>query len=294
MNPKHIPNYELYEESTAPDRLESLHCEPIQERSSLHNWTIKPHRHNQLYQIFAFTSGRGVASIDDQTYTIGAMRFFVVPPLCVHGLELSENTEGYVISALSSEFHDALATTSSLVPLFEYPVALPNKIRRGSFLLDSVIEFQRTFRSNQIGRVAALRSLLRLILIELSRKIVPSPPLSAQEQSHDEARFARFLQLVDKHYQDHHPTSFYASELNITPSKLLRLTKKYSDTTPHTLVANKLLLESKRYLLYTSMSLGQITAALGMRDPAYFSRFFRRNTGVSPGKFRQRPLRSYE
>jgi len=51
----------------------------------------------------------------------------------------------------------------------------------------------------------------------------------------------------------------------------------------------RLLLEAKRELVYTSMTISQISDQLGFSEPAYFSRFFKRMTGRSLKEFRQQP-----
>jgi AraC family transcriptional activator of pobA len=50
------------------------------------------------------------------------------------------------------------------------------------------------------------------------------------------------------------------------------------------------LLEAKRSLIYTSMTVAQVADALGFADPAYFSRFFKRLSGLSPSDFRDQGL----
>jgi AraC family transcriptional activator of pobA len=55
-------------------------------------------------------------------------------------------------------------------------------------------------------------------------------------------------------------------------------------------VHQRLLLEAKRNLIYTNMTVNQLAERLGFADPAYFSRFFRRLSGASPKAFRQRDI----
>lgn len=50
----------------------------------------------------------------------------------------------------------------------------------------------------------------------------------------------------------------------------------------------RIVLEAKRDLIYTSLTINQLADSLGFADPAYFSRFFRRMTGLSPRDFRRR------
>jgi AraC family transcriptional activator of pobA len=47
------------------------------------------------------------------------------------------------------------------------------------------------------------------------------------------------------------------------------------------------LLEAKRKLIYTQYPLDQIAYTLGFKDPAYFSRFFKKLEGVAPSVYRQ-------
>jgi AraC family transcriptional activator of pobA len=47
-------------------------------------------------------------------------------------------------------------------------------------------------------------------------------------------------------------------------------------------------LEARRRLVYAASSVSGIAGELGFKDPAYFSRFFRRHSGVSPVDFRRR------
>lgn len=51
-------------------------------------------------------------------------------------------------------------------------------------------------------------------------------------------------------------------------------------------VHDRLLLEAKRDLIYTSMTVKEVSNALCFSDPAYFTRFFARNAGLSPTAFR--------
>jgi len=97
----------------------------------------------------------------------------------------------------------------------------------------------------------------------------------------------RFRILVDKHYHEQHPLSFYASQLGISTSHLNRLTKEYSQETASGIIQERVLLEAKRELTYTVKPVSQIGYSLGYMDPAYFTRLFTRSTGVSPSRFRR-------
>ena len=61
-----VPTYSLYG-VTAEERLaEQVHCESIAERSRLHAWEIKPHRHEQFFQLIFIRKGEVQVRLDDQ------------------------------------------------------------------------------------------------------------------------------------------------------------------------------------------------------------------------------------
>lgn len=57
--------------------------------------------------------------------------------------------------------------------------------------------------------------------------------------------------------------------------------------TPGDIIRERLLLEAKRLLVYTSMNVSEIACTLNFEDPAYFSRFLRRLMAKAPGNFRE-------
>jgi AraC family transcriptional activator of pobA len=69
-------------------------------------------------------------------------------------------------------------------------------------------------------------------------------------------------------------------------ARLNRLCKQLLDKTAKAVPHERLLLEAKRRLIYTRSNLDEIAYDLGFQDPAYFSRFFKRATGLTAGRFR--------
>ena len=71
-------------------------------------------------------------------------------------------------------------------------------------------------------------------------------------------------------------------------SELNRLCRRLTGCTAFELIQQRLVLEARRRLVYAGSSVSAIAAELGFKDPAYFSRFFRRHGGLSPNEFRRR------
>jgi len=110
-----------------------------------------------------------------------------------------------------------------------------------------------------------------------------------QRPSRGQELLARFTRLVGQDFRQQRSVEAYAMQLDISPANLNTLARRFAGHTALGLLHQRLLLEAKRELVYTSMTISQISDLLGFSEPAYFSRFFKRMTGQSPKDFRQQP-----
>ncbi len=94
-----------------------------------------------------------------------------------------------------------------------------------------------------------------------------------------------FQNLLDKEYERQHNVQFYADELSISPKGLNKAIKKELGRTVSELIKEKLIVEAKRELYTKELSIKEIGYKLGFEDPAYFSRFFRKETSHSPKEY---------
>lgn len=99
---------------------------------------------------------------------------------------------------------------------------------------------------------------------------------------------ARFKQLVQTHYKELKQVNSYASQLHITPLYLNEIVKGITGFSASYWIYQEIILEAKRLLYYTDLDVKQIAFELGYEDHAYFSRFFKKNAGMTAGEFRDR------
>jgi AraC family transcriptional activator of pobA len=78
--------------------------------------------------------------------------------------------------------------------------------------------------------------------------------------------------------------------LNVTPAQLRAASLEVTGKPPVRVLDERILLEAKRTLTYTNMTIAETAYSLGFSDPAYFSRFFSRLAGESAGSFRKRVM----
>ena len=92
--------------------------------------------------------------------------------------------------------------------------------------------------------------------------------------------------LVEQHFKEKHAVADYAQMLNKSPKTLSNLFGKLNDKSPLQLIQARIMLEVKRLLRYSDKPISEIGYEVGFNDIQSFSRFFKKNAGVSPSEFR--------
>jgi AraC family transcriptional activator of pobA len=82
------------------------------------------------------------------------------------------------------------------------------------------------------------------------------------------------------------PIDAYARRLGMTSPHLNRICREHLGDTALGIIHGRIILEAKRYLTFTTLSAKEVALALSFEDPAYFTRFFKQKTGLSPLGFR--------
>ena len=92
---------------------------------------------------------------------------------------------------------------------------------------------------------------------------------------------------METHYKTWHATSQYANELNITPDHLNRSIKSLIGKTAKEYIQARITIAAKRMLYFSDLSTKEIAYDLGFSEPANFSNFFKKCTGISPSEFKK-------
>ena len=96
----------------------------------------------------------------------------------------------------------------------------------------------------------------------------------------------RYKNMIESSFQHRIGAMEYATRLCVCHEKLRGACARVTGTSPLGLLNARRLLEAKRCLLYSSMSIASVAYESGFEDPAYFSRFFTRSVGKSPREYR--------
>jgi len=283
-----IPHYFLYEEAASKVEPSFLHIEPIPVRSGRHDWTIRTHTHPDHHQILMISKGGGAIEVEGVSWEVSPPALVIIPALTIHAIRFRPGTDGYVITVAPPFLQSALDDAADLVDGFRVPVRfLPQQIGRDIDLVGLFASLEHEFVWSAPGRRTAIKAYLQLLAVTVRRLLEQErvrPVTSAREAE----TVMRFRELVEKHYRDHPSLDVYARKLGVTAARLNACCRMTTGKSSLALINDRLLTEAKRNLLYSDMTVNEIGAALGYADPAYFNRFFSRNVGLSPGRFRER------
>jgi AraC family transcriptional activator of pobA len=146
--------------------------------------------------------------------------------------------------------------------------------------------FAREFRRSMPGHALALEGFLEVILANVLRLSHTFAEAAEAAVGPRRRLVARFRELIESEFRKNKSLADYASALNVSESRLRNACISVTERSPMQMVHARVLLEAKRDLLYTSLSVSEIGYSLGFDDPAYFTRFFSQRTGMSPSTFR--------
>ncbi|MEK2688892.1 AraC family transcriptional regulator [Bdellovibrio sp. GT3] len=242
-----------------------------------------PHKHD-FYQIVVVHRSTGWHEIDFTTYPVKGSQVFLIKPGQMHGWKLAKNSKGFVIEYTEESFGKnllgnlRLSQHSRLVP-DHFKIPTGNDIFSEKFLAMMESEFLNQGDNYELS----LQSYLSLVLLEALRVTKAAD----RQLGENNDVVTQFTDLVEEHFQDEHLVEFYAAQLKVTAKSLSAKVQKELDVSAKEYILNRCLLEAKRMLSYSDLSIAEIGYALGFDDPNYFSRFLKKNMKVSAGKFRK-------
>lgn len=288
-----LPLFHLYGDPPDDHAFDFIHIETISSRSAVHDWTIRAHRHRNLFQILLIVRGGGEMTFEAQALAFEFPTAVIVPATIAHGFHFRpEETEGWVLSftedvarGLGERTGEALAGLRALAADPIVPLAGTAEVERIGRLCADLHEERFLARE---GYRIAMRGYLALIAIAVGRLAASrarsgSATLMAADPTLEALRY-----LVEEHFRKERQLAFYAGKLAMTPDRLNDHVKRAAGVTAGHLIRQRVLTEAKRQLVFTGQPIHEIAYDLTFADPSHFARFFRKQTGTTPQAFRDR------
>ena len=146
---------------------------------------------------------------------------------------------------------------------------------------------QNEYTGHQPAREMLMHSLVSVIMVWVSRQVIQRRSAGQRPQRAREY-LNGYIQLVEETYRQHVKVEDLAHRLGISVSHLNGTCRELAGQPALQIMHERQLLEAKRLLTYTSMTIYEMSDVLGFSDPTNFTRLFRRRVGISPKAFRDR------
>lgn len=244
----------------------------------------EPHTHDH-FMIIVLYEGYSTHSIDFIEYNVTAPALIFIGTGQVHNYIMSKEAKVYTISFTG----DFLLSSSSnfLIHLFNTTLVRLKRSELTMLLPFADLLFREYVPGRQNSRV--LSNLLTAFLEKCEYEL-------HQYHSHDKEHynnlFQNFIRLVNDHYKTKSKVSEYAGLLYITPGHLNDVIKEVTGKNAKQVINERRILEAKRLLYWTGKPIKEIAWELGFDDAAYFTRYYKKQTGELPAGFKKR-VRKY-
>lgn len=210
-------------------------------------------------------------------------KVIVKPCETINGQLIYFNRDFYCI-----EIHDQEVACDGILynNVFEIPFIQLDE-NQSKDVQNIIQEIKSEMNNEDSSTEEMLRILLKLIILKSTRIWKQQHQLEESTQHNDVQFLRKFSKLVEQHYKTHHTVADYAELLFVTPKNLSKKIGLISKSTPNDIIKDRILLESKRLLAHTKMTVKEIAYSLNYEDDAYFIRFFTKHAGLSPVSFRK-------
>lgn len=245
-----------------------------------------PHR-KDYYLFVLVKQGRNRHWVDMVPYQLKPDTFYYTIP---HQVHLKESIEAMQGTALL--FNDEFLALGGNHELKQLPII--QNLHKGHelflneadllFIEDLLNKTVKEYESHDDWKNGMMHAYLRILLIYLSR--IYTAQFENNASITDQTLLRRFQALVEAHYEQRHEVSSYAELLNISAGHLSEVIKQQSGKTAIEHIHDRLMLEAKRLLFHTEISIKELAYRLNFSDVSYFVRFFKRLTGQPPASYR--------
>src|SRR6185436_18806019 len=186
-----LPLFHLYGDPPDDQAFDFIHIETIASRSSIHDWTIRAHRHRNLFQILLIGSGGGEMTFEAASIAFEAPCAILVPATIAHGFRFQPGlTDGWVMT-------------------FTEDVAEAMGDRRG----EALARLKALAAEPVVPLDEGERDRLSKLAAELNEEgFLALEPTGATVEA--------LRKLVEEHFQKERQLSFYADKLAMTVDSL--------------------------------------------------------------------------
>ncbi len=244
-------------------------------------------RNRSYYKILLLQACNGSITVDGEKQVLNGDTIIFCYPAQEIVIENNISKSGFALF-FQEEYFFLFTEHRNLIfrmPFFGYQLnhfAFPISKNQYAELLPIFQLMEKEYSANHSYHEQVLLSYLNILLLKIK-----SFPWAKNELVHKNDYTTlqivmKYKQLVRQHCRNQHFVSYYAELLMHTSNYLNLMVKKVTGFPAGHIIHNQLILEAKRLLMHTKLSPKEVAYELGFVDHTYFSKFFKKRTGLNP------------
>jgi AraC-like DNA-binding protein len=252
---------------------------------------MKPYQKDIYHITLVLNASNSKIWIDEQQNRVKENFLFFMSTEHIYSWQRDLNVLGFTLFFKPSFLNFYAGNFESDFPFFD--LADRNIIELSAattkIVLDDFEKLYKEFYSSNTYREQILQPLLLSLLYKFKGIQEESSALEIVPNQKQSLVF-KFKNLVNNLFITYKQVGDYAAKLFVTTSTLNKLVKDITGKTAKEIINEKIILESKRMLLYTSNDIAEIAFNIGYEEPTHFIRFFKTNTHQTPKEYRNNKM----
>lgn len=253
----------------------------------------KQHSHD-FYTIMLVTKGEGAITINNYRYSIKANSVCLIASGQTHEFFDTEKLEGRILH-FCQDFYVEEFSFLRLLNIFAFTSHTENQLNSPYLelsdedfksiteIIEPIIREYKEYKPEN-NSVIVMRSFLNILLLKLSELYEKKSGRTFNEET---IIVHKLTHLVDKYFIKEHNVAFYATAFNISERQLNMICKNHFNSGLKIILVDRLMQEARKLLLFSELSVAEISWKLNFADNSYFNKVFRNKTGITPKKFRE-------
>jgi len=289
--PDQIPEISFKNRQRKTFEFEIMHSSDLFDKKSAdgHN-PYRPYRIS-FYALLFVLEGSGKHFIDFEHHEFEKGSLIFISRDQVHAFEEGAMSDAYFL-IFTENFLERGSIGSSLMQqlsLYNYQLynpVLPLKTEELDIFTELVYRIKAEFNAiNDFATEEIIHSSLKILLCMAERIRKKKRPTHTNPTYYEE--FLIFQKLLKSHLFETRQVRFYADKMAISTKKLNRITYDIVQKPVKGYINENLIMEIKRFLMNTALSIKEISYKTGFEAPTNFVKFFKKYTGQTPAEFRK-------
>ena len=240
---------------------------------------VSIHRSRVDYYMVYLVNGAGYYKINGEQRTVEGGSIILYQP--------HEEQDYYYLGEDNTELYWIHFTGNSVVQLLESLELTNRNIFHVGIKTELIQLFEKIINEIHIKNfryhsvcIGYFINLLSMLSRELYSQREGAKPLKKSD-------IGQCILKMQMEYQYDHPVSYYAKSINLSVCRFIRKFKSVTNVPPLKYIEKIKMDKSKELLIDTDLTINEISDVVGYNDPFYFSKVFKRNTGLTPTAFRK-------